>query len=471
MHPAPLAPPAPRRAETSAPPRRVWRAGTLTYTVGGLAALFGWLLWGDFVWQLKERSVQPVVQVLLKMHAASDFLTGLLLGTLPAVIGMLVGPIICYRSDRHRGRWGRRIPFLLIPTPIVMLTVFLLAASPALGAQLHAWLGARSPGPNACVLLLFGASWTLFEVATIMANALVGALVNDVVPREMLGRFFGLFRACSLLAGIVFNRYLFGVADTHYVQIFVGVGLLYGVGFTLMCLKVKEGHYPPPPPPDPSRPPGFLSACRLYLRECYTNPYYLWIFVVLACATIAFAPINLFSVYYADSIGMSRQSYGNHLALTYAISLSIAFFLGWLADRFHPLRMGIFSLGLYAAVMAWGGFEAQDASRFGVAFVAHGVLSGMYFTTTASLMQRLFPLARFAQFASAAGIVGSLAGTVLPLLLGAALDVGNAGKRVGDYHQTFFWGAGLALVGLAGLLVIHAKWMRLGGKQAYVAPE
>ena len=43
-----------------------WHVGTLTYTAGGLFALFFWLLWGDFALSLKERSVPTTLQVLLK---------------------------------------------------------------------------------------------------------------------------------------------------------------------------------------------------------------------------------------------------------------------------------------------------------------------------------------------------------------------------------------------------------------------
>ncbi|MFA4943950.1 MAG: hypothetical protein WC789_04535 [Lentisphaeria bacterium] len=46
------------------PPR--WSVGTLSYTRGGLLALFGWLLWGDFAWSMKERAIGPVGQLLRK---------------------------------------------------------------------------------------------------------------------------------------------------------------------------------------------------------------------------------------------------------------------------------------------------------------------------------------------------------------------------------------------------------------------
>ncbi len=444
---------------------RSWRAGTLVYTAGGLAVLFFWLLWGDFAWQLRERSVNPVLQVMLKQHGASDFLNGLLIASIPALLSVVIGPVISCKSDRHRSPRGRRIPFLLYSTPFAAGSMFLMACTPWLGEQMHTLLGASSPGLNVCVLWAIGIAWTLFEVSALAGNLLFGPLVRDVVPTAMLGRFFGLCRACSLLAGILFNKVLFAKADEHYALIFGGIGLLFGVGFVMMCLQVKEGEYPPPPPPDDRVPAGFISACKTYCRECYSNSYYLTIFLVSGIATISFMPLNLFSVFYADSIGMSRQSYGDHVAVTFTISLVSAYFLGWLADRFHPLRMGIFSLCLYILTAIWGGFTATDPRNFGIAFVAHGVVSGMYFTTTASLAARLFPHTLFAQFASAAGLLAALMNASFPLVIGFVLD--STGR---DYRQTFFWSAVLAGIGVIGLLRIHASWLRLGGVKHYEPP-
>jgi hypothetical protein len=96
---------------------KLWRAGSLAYTRPGLFALFFWLLWGDFAYFLKERSVPMTVQLLLHRYQVSDFLAGALLGTLPMAVGILAGPLVAYHSDRHRGPWGRRIPFLIAPIP------------------------------------------------------------------------------------------------------------------------------------------------------------------------------------------------------------------------------------------------------------------------------------------------------------------------------------------------------------------
>ncbi len=445
--------------------RRLWRAGTLVYTTGGLITLFCWLLWGDFAWMLKERSAIPVTQLVLKRFEASDMLVGLLVGSLPAALGMILGPLVSVRSDRHRGRWGRRIPYLLIPTPIAALSMAGLAFTPRLGAWLHAWLGESSPGLNASVLLAFALFWVVFEIATNIANAVLGGLINDVVPREVIGRFFALFRAVSLIAGIIFNDYIIGYAEEHYYWIFIGVGLLYGGGFTLMCLAVKEGEYPPPPPRSPDIRSGPLAGIIAYARECFTSPYYLWLFGATTLAQLAFGPVNTFSVFYAKSLDMSMETYGSYLAFSFKVSLVLSFFLGWLADKFHPLRLGIVSIALYAILATWAGLHADTQRSFAFAFVAHTILSGIYFTATASIGQRLYPAIAFAQFASAAGLLNALCFALLPPLVGKILDLsGHA------YQLTFIFGSLFAMASLVGFMVVHRHFMRLGGPKNYAAP-
>ena len=110
-----------------------------------------------------------------------------------------------------------------------------LAFSPQMGGWLHAALGARSYGLNPSILVVFGLSWATFEVATVVGYAVFGALINDVVPHAIIGRFYALFRALSLIAGMIFNYWLIGRAEGHATAIFLGVGALYGGGFIAMC--------------------------------------------------------------------------------------------------------------------------------------------------------------------------------------------------------------------------------------------
>ena len=321
----------------------------------------------------------------------TDTVMGLLLSSLPLGISAILGPIISYRSDRHRGRWGRRIPYILAATPVAALAMAGLAFSQPIADLVRGILGSRWLAGVNLTLIVFGVFWTCFEFAAIIAGSVFGALINDVVPDSLLGRFYGYFRVLSLLAGILFNYWLIGQAELHSQWLFGGIAILYGVGVMMMCLRVKEGQYAPPPEVKPGERKSVFAITKVYFKECFSKPYYLWVFLGLTFGGISFWPINLFSVPFANSMGVNMEKYGKYSALSYVISLCLAYFLGVLVDRFHALRVSIVALLLYAIAMMAGLFYVTAPARFGVGWVAHCVLSGVYYTTSASLAQRLLP--------------------------------------------------------------------------------
>ena len=396
--------------------QKLYTIGTLSYTLSTLCTLFFLLLLGDLVWSMKERSVAQIVQLMFKRHGASDMINGLMMVSLPNALGLLLGPVISYKSDHCRSRWGRRIPYLLFTTPIAAGAMAGMAFSPAIGETLAASLSWSADSVTLCFLGFF---WALFEFATVIAGALFGALINDVVPHRFLGRFYGLFRIISLLVGIGFNYYLFGFAEVHYRILFLTIGALYLAGFLIMCLNVKEGEYPVQ---ETEKRKSSLAAIRSYFRECFSNPYYLLVFLMLFFAVMTFAPVNSFCMFYAQSMDIPMKSYGRFLAVTYFFSLVFAYGLGALADRFHPLRIGLAMLALYGALGVIAFFWIHDEFSFGISFIAHGVIAGSYFTATASLTQRLYPQESFAQFSSAGGLLCGLGLTLLMPMAGRFLD-------------------------------------------------
>ncbi len=191
---------------------KTWSVGTLVYTRAALISLFGWLLLGRFR-PVAEGPLDPVS------------------GAAPAPgtggIGHpeRISHRIAARDHRPVGAAGHRLPFRPSSRP----------ARPAhpLPLPLHAHCGGfdagtrgesaaeppgctlrsrlHSPGLARCTLLFFSLAWTLFEFASIvLAGSLIGAFINDVVPHTLLGRFYGLFRALSLIAGMAFNYWWLG---------------------------------------------------------------------------------------------------------------------------------------------------------------------------------------------------------------------------------------------------------------------
>jgi len=145
--------------------------------------------------------------------------------------------------------------------------------------------------------------------------------------------------------------------------------------------------------------------------------------------------------------------------------LVLSYPLGILADRFHPIRLGIFGMSLYVLVTIYGFFFATASSTFFIAFVLHTVVAGTYLTATASIGQRLLPQAKFGQFSSAAGIIGGICYMILPPALGIFIQNMNH-----DYRFVFILASMIAATSVGAYVMVFLRYKKLGGDTAYVAP-
>jgi hypothetical protein len=265
---------------------------------------------------------------------------------------------------------------------------------------------------------------------------------------------------------MIFNYFLLKYVETHFTLMFSLIAAIFGAGFITMCLNVKEGEYPPAEVnSDDPRAGGFFAAVGIYCRECFSRPYYLWCFAAITLGTVTFVPFNTFSIYYAKQLNVDIGRYGELVTYCYFTSMCLAYVLGWSVDKFHSLRIGITTMALYAFSTLWGFIYAKDARTYEIALVAHVVLSGCYFTATASLAQALLPRAKFAQFASAAVVLTSIARMVVGPSLGFILDHTNH-----NYRLTFLAGLILCLITIIVMLIVYRQFLTYGGHKSYVAP-
>jgi hypothetical protein len=120
----------------------------------------------------------------------------------------------------------------------------------------------------------------------------------------------------------------------------------------------------------------------------------------------------------------------------------------------------------YIFVTIWGWLEATTVHTFAIGFVAHAVVSGIYVTSVVSLGQRLYPHSRFAQFASAGGVVMSLFTMCVSPIMGLIIDATGSA-----YNYTFLVGGSLAFTALCASVYTYRRFLELGGPGNYVAPE
>lgn len=443
---------------------RTWRNGTLVYTAGGLAVLFLWLMWGDFAYSMKDRATGTVAALMLKKFDVSDFLFGIIMISFPNFTNIFLCPIVSYRSDRHRGRFGRRIPYLLLTTPFIVIGLAGLGFTPLLARLIRQAVGAEHISYNLTALLVFCFFWIILDFGTTLAGAIFNALATDVVPTEFLGRFFAMFRAVSLGCAFLFNYFVMGYAETHALVIFLGLAALYGIGLFSICLKVKEGEYPPPEE-ETSGPPTVKGAVKTYFRECFSLPYYRWVIMASVVSGFSVVPFNIYGIFYAKSLNMDMDFYGKVSSLICLVSFVLSFFLGWFSDRFHPIRTGMVSMALQTVILFIGGRIATTESVFAWLFLVQGISIMSYNTLMASYAPRLFPREYFAQFNSAMMLINALASVIGAPLVGKFLDLtGN------HYPHLFTIGGVIGLCGLGCFVMVYRGYQRYGGDSGYIAP-
>lgn len=434
------------------------QAGTLKYTGGSLMMLFAWLYMADFVLMMRERAVTPTTIQLLLYHHASPAMIVLLKDVLPNVLSFVIVIPLCYISDRWRGRMGRRIPFLLLATPLAVIGMIVLAYTPELGHHLHNFLGNRSPGLDPCSLIMFTFGWLLFEVGAMLTMTLFPALINDVVPKGVLGRFYGAFRVISLASGIVFMMWMITYTNTHRKEIYLVLAALFGVGFMLLCWRVKEGTYPPPEQIGKDGTGGLVANIRHFLVDSFSQRYYWWIyaFLIFAGMTGLYAiPFNAVSQMYSNSLNIPIETYGKVTACAWALGMLVALVVGWLVDRMGVFLMASVTLALYSVTAISGYFLINGQTSFLWVYGLHVVFSGAYITSVSPLLLVLFPQMKYSQFASALGIVNIPVGIIFGSLLATIMNYADD-----KFRLTLLIVFVCSIVGLILLMVVWRNYRK-----------
>ncbi len=441
-----------------------YRAGTLSYTRAGLVALFCWLLWGDFCYILMEQVMPQLLPLLLNRFGASNKLISLFVVMMPELVYLVLCPIISTASDRTRTRWGRRRPYLLFSAPFVGLFLALLGWSREIGEWAAAGLF-QGTLPVTTVIIGVAALLTLsYKIFDIFCTSVLYYIFNDVVPVQFIGRFMAMFRMVGVAATFLFQRYIMQFSDAYLPWIFTGVGILYIIGMTTMCLRVKEGEYPPPDPEEKRN--GFLGNLKLYFRECYSLPFYVWFFLGVSINTVSGACRSVFNILFATKeLSMSVGEFGVAMSYYSLVIFLLMFPAGMLADRIHPLMMYIVG-GLLIALANWIGFHSVTGYHSFLAMTV--VLALVYVLQTASYLpmhMKILPKEKYGQFCSAGVIVRAILMISVSGLSGWFIDL------AGSYRYLYIWDLFFTLLGTACLWMAWRGYRRYGGADGnYVPP-
>lgn len=444
-----------------------FRAGTLQYTKQSLLKVCSWLLVADLGLAFRMRALGPMIQLMLKGLGASNQVIAWATVTFPQGLSLILNPVVAHYSDRCRSRWGRRLPFIFLTVPVLTVTMAAMGFSPQLGHLLHQGLGTYSPGPKICGLAAFMVIFAIFDVAAIVQGRTWNGLINDILPHKILGRFMAAMRIVSLVVGILFNQFFLAQVEHYQTAAFLVLSGVYGSTMVILLLKIREGEYPPPPPAVESKGlRAFWDTAIGFFKECYANPYYRWVMLMLCIDDIAFGAVNTFSLFHAQSLKMSLQTYGSCVAAQFVIGLCLAYPIGVLADKFHPFRVSAVALLLYGLFALWSGLFISDTTTFIIGFMAHGIFATSYNTAAASMGFRLLARSRYSVLSAGQAILGTLLHMVVTPLLGLLLDLTDS-----QYRYTYLVGFGYVMLGIPLYIIVYRKFLALGGTEHYVAPD
>jgi MFS family permease len=454
--------------------QRIYRVGTLQYSLTGLMELCFWLLLGDFAYNLIEQVIPSVLPLTLKELGASNATIGLLVGTLASVINVIVNPIVSFNSDRHRGRFGRRIPFIFIASPCIALFMICVGSASQIAEWLRATFGLSAAHPNTVVLAVLTGSLILFQIFYMVAASVYYYLLSDVVPHNVIGRFYGFFRLVGAAGGFVFNRYVLRFADHPDTRwwIYVSMGLVWLLCFSLLCWRVQEGEYPPA---DPAPADGifvrFGKAVQTYLRECFCIRFYWWLYLASSFYTIATTALITFRLLLAKDLGMDLEQAGSLLSWVFLAGVVLYVPLGWLADKLHPIRLNIIGVGLTFAVLAISALLVRTPATFSALTMLWALAWLTYTASGPALTFVLLPRLRFGQFGSAVAITNSLAAAIANYAGGRFIDwMGARYQGQSAYLGIYFWGAIFTGLSFVFMALLYREWARLGGRKHFTPP-
>ena len=442
----------------------IFSAGTLRYTKTGLLLLFFFLLWNDLALWLMEQVAPQLVPLLLKDHGASNWDIAFYCSTLTSLLMLVINPTVSTLSDRHRGPYGRRRPFLLSATPFCALFLAAIAFMPALANKIVKWpliIAIFHQSTFNLAVILIGMCSVAFSIFNSVLLTLFTYYFWDVVPEAVLARFMALTKIASIGAVFLFNYYVFGYSAHHERMVFIGIAGFFLVVYMMTLWRVKEY----PPVAEASHPHrNWIQGIRDYFVECFGESYYRWIYAASALYQIGNLS-NLYQIFYfRNELMLDLDTVGKMRSWPTLILIFVGYFAGSMIDHFKPMRMIVPLMVLFAM------------SNLLAFFFLHGRWSLMFFSGLIGLVVfvlnvcqgvlwvDLYPREKLGQFCSANQVSQTAVCLVVALLVGGFFD------WVKSYRYAFLWSAGFELLSAAMFWKVLIMWRARQGNVGQADP-
>jgi MFS family permease len=351
------------------------------------------------------------------------------------IVAILWQPIVGAWSDRTRGPWGRRAPYFVAGTLLVIVCLYAIALAPA--------------------FTLVAAGVLLIQLASNTVQGPWQALIPDQVPPGQRGLASGLKAAFDILAFVLgrqlSSRLVAAGSPVGAVSVAAGLFLL---ALTLTLLAARES-----PAPVPSSTPGSAAAAlaRSFAIDWRAHPAFAWWFVNRFLFWAGFIALNTFLLFYViDVIGMreveAQRFVGNMSTVLGLVLLVVTLPSGWLADRIGRKPV-VAAAGVFAAAGTAAVLIVRTPGLITAAAALLGLSVGMFLSANWALVTDLVPETDAARYLGIANIA-TAGGSGIARLLGATL-IDPLNRLLGSPSAGYLSLYGLAMLAfLAGTLAI-----------------
>jgi MFS family permease len=180
----------------------------------------------------------------------------------------------------------------------------------------------------------------------------------------------------------------------------------------------------------------------------------------------------------SQSIGLDLDQIGKLGGITAVVVGVSIVFSGWLADRYHPLRITLIGFVLTTLItplgLIWLFWHPSPQVVFwfcAISNIIFAPITALVGVLDPPLFMRIFPRERYGQYCSANALCRSLALIVMGTLAGGYLDLlTRFYDRDTAYRLMPLWM--LFFNGLASYFLhkLYRSWKSYGGDEAYIPP-